>query len=213
MATELDKESGPRELVEHLRSTGYEGRESWISALDPALGVRVVAARQMEACATQPACAWRDDIDDEPGLWRFMRDCLLASLESFAQVIEATVAPSSLGSFGKNSASQTFKDAWKTVSDMLAHLRTADPAKTSYATTAVSFLLAVMALRQIVDAEARGTVAGQSYFAPFSTNVHPTFLPNLFEKLGSSIIDVSAPVRLAELSSKLEVWSRPSVIS
>jgi hypothetical protein len=66
MAIEVATENEERNLVESFRATSYDGREPWIPALDPAMGTPVVAVRQLEACAAHPACAWRDEVMDEP---------------------------------------------------------------------------------------------------------------------------------------------------
>ena len=202
MAVNLEKKSEPQDVVEHFRSTGYDGREPWIAALDPIIGARVVAVRQLEACATHPACAWRDEVDDEPGLWQFMRECLLEPLESLARIVEANIPEGSAG-LGANTQGDKLSDiAWQTVRRLLGQLRSAEPSRTSYPETAVNFLLAVMVLRQIVDADARGEAAAKTRFVPFSTNVHPTFLPDLLGKLGSTVIDLASPPTLSELIAR-----------
>lgn len=91
MTTEIATENEEHGLVESFRATGYSGREPWIPALDAVTGTRVVAIRQLEACATYPVCAWRDDVADEPGLWSFMRECLLKPLLSFARIVESSI--------------------------------------------------------------------------------------------------------------------------
>lgn len=210
MSVEIERKSEQRNLVEHFRSTGYEGREPWIAALNPVVGSRVVAVRQFEACATQPACAWRDNVDDEIELWGFMRDCLLENLESFAQVIERVRPHDSARCHASADDSKLFDVAWSTVSKFLGRLRTADASKTSYGETAVNFLLAVMALRQIVDVEAQGGAANQRRFEPSSTNVHPTFFPDLLAKRGTPPVEFANSVTLPELIARLDAWlSRP----
>ncbi|OYV88651.1 MAG: hypothetical protein B7Z73_08110, partial [Planctomycetia bacterium 21-64-5] len=170
MAIEIATENEERILVENFRATGYNGREPWISAIDPVTGTRVVAVRQLEACATYPACAWRDEVADDAGLWSFMRQCLLKPLFSFAPIVETSLASAHLR--GGANGNDYLAVAWRNVCRLLDQLANAEPSKTSYPETAVSFLLAVMALRQIVDAEARGEAADQTWFLPFSTNVH-----------------------------------------
>lgn len=208
MATQANTDNQQRAIVEHFRSTGYEGREPWIATIDPRIGSRIVAVRQLEACASQPACAWRDEVDGEIELWGFMRDCLLEPLESFVRIIETTLPgdPTSRGE--RMGGSNPFLVAWKTVRRLLRRLRDAVPPEISYAETAVGFLVAAMLLRQIVEAETHGDKTEQTYFSPSSTNVHPTFLPCLIDKLGWEFIGVSVPVLLPELSSRLEAWSR-----
>jgi hypothetical protein len=206
MTTEIATENEERVLVENFRATGYAGREPWISALDAVTGTRVVAVRQLEACATYPACAWRDDVADEVRLWSFMRECLLKPLLSFARIVEASIPTVCVS--GDANGNNYLALAWKSVSQLLDRLANAEPPKTSYPETAVSFLLAVMVLRQIVDAEARGEDVDQTRFVLFSTNVHPTFLPALFEKLGAPLIDLAKPFLLPDLCSRLEARSR-----
>lgn len=208
MAMQTDTDSQQRAIVEHFRATGYEGREPWIASIDPVIGSRIVAIRQFEACASRPACAWRDGVDDEIGLWGFMRDCLLENLESFARIIEATLPEHRNGCRDGVDGSEALHVAWTTVCRLLGRLRNAAPPKASYAETAVAFLVAVMALRQIVDAEVGGAAVERTYFSPYSTNVHPEFLPGLLAKLGSTRIDLSGPVLLPELTCRLEAWSR-----
>lgn len=213
MSVEIERKSEQRNLVEHFRSTGYEGREPWIATLDPIVGSRIVAVRQFEACASHPACAWRDDVDDEIGLWGFMRDCLLENLESFARIIETVRPDDSARCHASADDSKFFSVAWNTVSKFLGRLRTADASTTSYGETAVNFLLAVMALRQIVDVEAQGGAANQRRFEPSSTNVHPSFLPDLLAKLGTPPVDFANSATLTELIARLDAWlSRSSPV-
>jgi hypothetical protein len=205
MATKVNDRSQQQILVEHLRSTGYEGREPWVAAIDPVRGTRVVAIRQMEACATHPACAWRDEVDHEVGLWRFMRECLLEPLLSLAEIVEATIRQQPAGVDEDAEGTDFFDVAWKTVWGLLQRLQTADPATTSYAETSIRFLIAVMALRQIVDGECRpGMALRDEPFVPHSTNVHATLLPSLMRKLGSTILDLSGPIRLIDVCLTLE---------
>lgn len=206
MAT--DKKSDERVLVEHFRSTGYEGREPWIAALDPVLGTRVVAVRQFEACATHPACAWRDEVDNEIGLWDFMRDCLLAPIRSLAQIVEGTISQESGNGHQSENGLTPAVTAWRTICRFLERMQRADPCKTSYADTAVGFLIAVMVFRQIVDNDARrGPAATCVLFVPQSTNVHPTFLPQLFDKLAGKPFDLDSRTTLSELCERLEALS------
>lgn len=202
MAVEVAAQNEERNLVENLRATGYDGRELWIPALDPVTGTRVVAVRQLEACATHPACAWRDEVMDEPGLWTFMRGCLLKPVLSFAQIVEASVPAAALR--GDANGDNYFALAWRNVDRLLDRLANAEPSKTSYAETTVNFLLAVMVLRQIVDAEARGAASDKARFLPFSTNVHPSFLPGLLGKLATTTIDLANPAMLPEFIVRLE---------
>lgn len=206
MAVDIETKRDEQNLVEHFRSIGYEGREPWIAALESVVGSRVVAVRQFEACATQPACTWRDNVDDEIGLWGFMRDCLLENLESFARIIETVRADDSARFKGTADDSKFFDVAWNTVSKFLGRLRTADASKTSYAETAVNFLLAAMALRQIVDVEAQGGAANQRRFERSSTNVHPNFLRDLLVKLGTPPVDFDNSLSLPEIIARLDAW-------
>ncbi|HJT35507.1 MAG TPA: hypothetical protein VJ783_26000 [Pirellulales bacterium] len=206
MATQTDTDTQQRAIVEHFRSTGYEGREPWIATIDPMAGSRIVAVRQFEACASHPACAWRDNVDDEIGLWGFMRDCLLENLESFARIIETVQPDDSARCRASADDSKLFDVAWNTVSKFLGRLRTADASKTSYGETAVNFLLAVMALRQIVDVEAQGGAANQRRFEPSSTNVHPSFLPDLLAKLATPPLDFDSSATLPEIIARLDAW-------
>jgi hypothetical protein len=197
MATKISDRSQHQILVEHLRSTGYDGREPWVAALNPVRGTRVVAVRQMEACATQPACAWRDDVDDEVGLWRFMRECLLEPLLSLTDIVEATIQ--------EGPRTDLFDIAWQTVARLLKRLQTADPSTTSYADTSIRFLLAVMALRQIVEGECCPETVGAGVpFVPHSTNVHATLLPFLMQKRGSAMLELAASVRLVDVCLTLD---------
>lgn len=204
MPTETNRETDNRILVEHFRSTGYEGREPWVSELDPVKGTRAVAVRQLEACATHPACAWRDEVDDEAGLWGFMRECLLEPLLSLAQILEGTsLGGASCGHQDAN-AEALIGRAWKTVSKFLDHLQHADPSKVSYPDTAFCFLVGVMVLRQMIDLDARRlTDIANARFVPHSTNVHRTFLPPLVNKLGRNPLNLSGDVTLSELCEKL----------
>jgi hypothetical protein len=202
MAIEIAAENEERDLVENFRAMGYGGREPWISALDPAAGTRVVAVRQLEACATYPACAWRDEVGDEARLWSFMRQCLLKPLLSFARIVEASIPTAR--ACGDAKADNYLALAWRNVDQLLDQLANAEPSKASYSETVVNFLLAVMVLRQIVDADARGEAVDQAHFVPFSTNVHLAFLPSLFDKLGSTVIDLSKPVLLTDICCRVE---------
>lgn len=204
MAIEVAAENEERNLVESFRATGYDGRELWIPALDPATGTRVVAVRQLEACAAHPACAWRDEVMDEPGLWAFMRGCLLKPILSFAQIVEASVPSTPLR--GDTNGDGYLVLAWGNVYRLLDRLANAEPSKNSYPETTVNFLLAAMVLRQAVDAEARGAATDTTRFLPFSTNVHPNFLPGVLGKLGTTMIDVASPAMLPELVARLDAW-------
>jgi hypothetical protein len=206
MAMQTDTDRQPRAIVEHFRSTGYEGREAWISALDAVVGARVVAIRQLEASASRPACTWRDEVDDEIGLWGFTRDCLLENLESFVRIVEATI-PQDLGA-GEQNGSTPFAAAWRAVRRTLGQLRNGAATNDSFGEVAIRLLVGVMVLRQIADAEARGEAVDQTYFSASSTNVHPELLPGLLAKLGSTRIDLTVPVLLPELTRRLEAWSR-----
>lgn len=202
MAIEIDTEDEERGLVENFRATGYGGSEPWVAALNPVIGTRVVAVRQLEACATYPACAWRDNDADEAGLWSFTRQCLLKPLLSFARIVEASIPSGDV--CGDANADDHLVLAWRNVKRLLDRLANAEPSKASYPETAKYLLLAAMVLRQMVEADARGEVMDQRHFVPPSTNVHPTFLPCLFDKLGSAQFELSVPVRLTQLNCSLE---------
>lgn len=205
MPTQTDHERQQRALVEHFRSTGYDGRERWISALDRVTGERVVAVRQMEACATMPACAWRDEADDEIGLWGLLRECMLDLLLSFARIVESTM-PLDVAQERDGSSRQTLAfRACCIVRQSLLQLETADPARNSYGDCALAFLIAVMLLRQVVEHEALGgTAVADVQFVPHSTNVYAGFLEFLFSKLGQTPIEVLRATTLAQLCDSLE---------
>lgn len=197
MATKVNDKNRQQTLVERLWSTGYDGREPWVAALGPIRGTRVVAIRQMEACATQPACAWRDDVDDETGLWRFMRECLLEPLLSLTDIVEVTIQ--------EKPGTNLFDAAWQTVGRLLQRLQTTDPSTASYADTSIRFLIAVMALRQVVESEYRlGADVADAPFVPHSTNVHATLVPSLIQKLGSTMLELSGSVRLVDVCLTLD---------
>lgn len=206
MSVESESISDLGDVVEHFRSTGYEGSEPWISKLDAVVGTRLVAARQLEAQAVYPVCAWLDDVDEGAELWGLFHDCFLAPLASFAAILEATDSPRSIDLNANGGRSEIFESAWQMVNAFIVRLRTAVPSKASYSRTTVGLLLAAMMLRQIVDAESRADNQALTRFTPFSTNVHPTFLSRVFTKLGFAPIDPSRPLRLSEVRSCLNAW-------
>ncbi|HEX7376193.1 MAG TPA: hypothetical protein VF278_03730, partial [Pirellulales bacterium] len=179
MSVETEAISDLGNVVEHFRSTGYEGSEPWISELDAIVGTRLVAARQLEACAIHPVCAWLDDADEAAGLWRLLHDCFLAPLESFAAILEATHSPRSIRLNANGRRSEVFEVTWQMVNGFIVRMRTADASTASYPGATVGLLLAAMMLRQVVDAESEDANQALKRFVPFSTNVHPTFLPRV----------------------------------
>lgn len=154
------------DMVEGLRSTGYDGRETWIPRLPNRVGTTVVAIRQLEAVATQFVSPWLEDVLAENGLWEFLRSNLLRRAEELVG-IAATAScdqPADAQAIGL-------------LREFLTQARDGGASTGSYGEFATTFLVGVMIVRQHLEATtAADQQRGDREFRLGLTNIAPEVL-------------------------------------
>jgi hypothetical protein len=186
------------ELVEEFRSTGYSGREPSIAGAPPILGTRATALRQLEVMATHIASAWLDGDMNERELSQFVKDCLLPDVLALAQIIEATF---------RSTPPLRFEAACLGAKHLIWDLSNSRVDQVNTGGIVVSFLIATMVLRQLVEGEIAPS-DGNGVFRCSSTNVAPQFFDRCISVLGRCPFGATEGVPLAELERKLEELPR-----
>jgi hypothetical protein len=160
-------------MIEEMRTSGYSGREAWISRLPTPLGTEVVAIRQLEAVATQFVSPWLEDVLDASDAWEFLRTNLLERAEELLQIASdahSNVAPE--------------PTAIELLAEFLSQARAGESTHRSYGTFVMCFLFAVMIVRQYLEeVEAIGQHPAFE-FRFSSSNVAPSFVELAIKKLG-----------------------------
>ncbi|HVW38956.1 MAG TPA: hypothetical protein VHB99_16690 [Pirellulales bacterium] len=191
---ELDSISA-EDLVEEIRSTGNHGRDPWLAALDDASGSLIAAVRQLEIAVGYFIPPWLESEMSETDLW----DLLRSNWHPLAKAY-ATIAAQ---------RSATSDELLARVTGFVQSFSELDGAnRREYGEACVSAVLAVMVLRQRLEAAARSGPETTSV-AMSSNNIAESLLQACFGKLGCIPFGISPGDDLA-LAAKKVIAGLPS---
>jgi hypothetical protein len=201
-------------LIEEMRSTGMYGREPKLSAVDPKAGTIIVAIRQLEVCTSQLVPPWLDGRMSNAELFEFMRSNLLERLEAFAvlshQAFEDYVAEWP----ALTDEVRLTLQSWRAIQAFILTLRSATDPADEYGAHVLTTLLAVMALRQMVEwlfmAE---TTANPPRFVLASSNVAESWVTSAITKLGGNPFEAAFRPPLIEMCRKIARCSAIPAVS
>lgn len=184
------------DLIEEVRSTGNYGRDPWLAALDDATGSLIAAVRQLEIAVAYFVGPWLEAEMSEAELWDFLRSNLQPRAKIFATIAaaqrpaEADELLACATGFVRSLSELDLSSDWK------------------YGDACVGALLAVMVLRQRLEAAARSGPQ-EVRLIMSSNNVAESVLQACFAKLGSIPFGISAGDDLA-LAAKKVIAGLPS---
>ena len=186
---ELDSMSA-EDLVEEILSTGNFGRDPWLAALDDATGIPIAAIRQLEIAVAYFVGPWLEAEMSETKLWDFLSSNLLPRAKSFATI----------------AAAQRPTEADELLASVTGFVQSisefAGANGRKYGEACVSALLAVMVLRQRLEAAARSGPE-ETHLVMSSNNIAESVLQACFAKLGSIPFGISAGDDLALAAKKI----------
>lgn len=185
---ELDSISA-EDRIEEVRSNGNYGRDPWLAALDDATGSLIAAVRQLESAVVYFIPPWLQSEMSETELWDFLR----SNLHPLAKTNAAIAAR-------RSAAGDELLACVTGFVRSLSELEGASDWK--YGDACVRAVLAVMVLRQRLEAAARGGLE-EVRLVMSSNSIADSVLQACFAKLGSIPFGVSAGDDLALAATKV----------
>lgn len=157
--------------------------------------------RQLEASATHLVVPWVDGGMDNAELWEFLRSNLLEGILVLGDVVDRTITSFDPSSYVATHDDRWFTRSWAPLRQCLAGLRSRDQSIYDFGAYTVTFLVAVMILRQLTDSAILNPGHCQlTRFVPSSTNVSEQFLNLALQKLGRQPFGISRMAYLHELA-------------
>jgi hypothetical protein len=209
------------ELIEELRVTGYHGHDPAVANAPRRMGLRVTAARQLEAVASQVASAWLDSDLDDRELWRFIRTSLVDKIAVLAEIVESTMPNATDDSPQRNPSDWNWlcRPLWNGVMRLTTRAE-AGLEDIDCGGWVVCLLLNAMALRQCAE-HCLSPNQVSATFECSSTNIAPEFFDRCIHTLSwhskSSSCSISRStlnaVELSELTQLTERLSLNSLVS